>query len=102
MLDRFPSLSPGSHSVMPHPVAAIPAALAERTSSVAVVGLGYVGLPLAVCLAQRFAVIGFDIDASRLEALRAGRDTSAGIEAERLARCGIDFTADPTALERAG
>jgi UDP-N-acetyl-D-galactosamine dehydrogenase len=41
---------------------------------IVVVGLGYVGLPLAVALARRFPTAGYDIDASRIEELRAGHD----------------------------
>ena len=40
---------------------------------VAVVGLGYVGLPLAVALARKHDVVGFDISARRVAALREGR-----------------------------
>ena len=86
---------------MPHPVVAIPARLADRSLSVAVIGLGYVGLPLALCLARRFAVIGFDIDARKLEALRAGHDATGEVEPARLTDCGIVFTANPAALAQA-
>jgi UDP-N-acetyl-D-galactosamine dehydrogenase len=86
---------------MPHPVAALPAALADRSLSVAVIGLGYVGLPLALCLASRFRVIGFDIDRRKLDALRAGNDATGEVEAARLNGCGIDFTDDPAALAEA-
>ena len=47
-------------------------ALRQGTSAVAVVGLGYVGLPLAVALARHFDVIGFDVNSARVEALRQG------------------------------
>jgi UDP-N-acetyl-D-galactosamine dehydrogenase len=40
---------------------------------VVVVGLGYVGLPLAVALAQRFDVVGFDINVARIADLKSGR-----------------------------
>jgi UDP-N-acetyl-D-galactosamine dehydrogenase len=48
--------------------------LLERRLPIAIIGLGYVGLPLAVCLARKFHVIGFDIDAAKIARLRAGRD----------------------------
>src|SRR3546814_13704063 len=41
---------------------------------IAVIGLGYVGLPLAVALARRFDCIGIDIDSNRIAALKAGHD----------------------------
>ena len=52
---------------------------------IVVVGLGYVGLPLAVALAEHFAVIGFDIDAGRIAELRGGHDRTGEIEAGKLA-----------------
>ncbi len=65
-------------------------ALAERLTArnavVGVIGLGYVGLPLAATLAEGgFAVIGFDIDAEKVEALRAGRSYIRHVPAGRLA-----------------
>ena len=41
---------------------------------IGIVGLGYVGLPLAVYMARHFPVLGFDIDAGRIAELRAGKD----------------------------
>ena len=43
---------------------------------IAVIGLGYVGLPLAVALGGKFQTRGFDIKAARVEELRAGRDST--------------------------
>jgi UDP-N-acetyl-D-galactosamine dehydrogenase len=51
---------------------------------ISVVGLGYVGLPLAVALAKHFEVIGFDIGKSRIAELKAGHDRTNEIEPERL------------------
>ena len=60
--------------------------LAARNGVVGVIGLGYVGLPLAATLAEGgFAVIGFDIDAEKVEALRAGRSYIRHVPRERLA-----------------
>ena len=74
--------------------------------TIAVVGLGYVGLPVAVALAERLAgrarVVGFDISAARVAALRAGHDATREIADARLASCGLDVTDDPAALEGAG
>jgi UDP-N-acetyl-D-galactosamine dehydrogenase len=50
------------------------------------VGLGYVGLPLAVEFGRRYDTVGFDIDPARLEALRRGRDDNREVEGEDLAR----------------
>ena len=54
-------------------------------SRIAVVGLGYVGLPLAIALARHFAVTGFDIDATRIAELRAGTDRTREIDTGVLA-----------------
>ena len=51
---------------------------------VVVIGLGYVGLPLAVALADRFKTTGFDIDRSRIDQLRGGHDRTREIDVERM------------------
>jgi len=47
---------------------------------IVVVGLGYVGLPLAVALANHFPVVGMDVDEDRIAELREGRDRTGEIE----------------------
>ncbi len=51
---------------------------------IAVFGLGYVGLPLAVALARKFDVIGMDKDSGRIAELREGRDRTHEIDEETL------------------
>ena len=53
---------------------------------IAIVGLGYVGLPLAVEFGKRFDTVGFDINAARVAELRAGRDSTLEVEPELLAQ----------------
>ncbi len=77
------------------------AALAGKEKSISVVGLGYVGLPLALELAKKFHVIGFDISAERVELMKRGIDPSEELEAEAFLEKDIEFTADPTVLSRA-
>jgi len=60
---------------------------------IAVVGLGYVGLPLAVALARHFPVVGYDLDARRVDELVRGHDRTNEIAAEELARTGARFSA---------
>jgi len=60
--------------------------LDNHRAAIAVIGLGYVGLPLAVELARRFPVIGFDTSDKRIEALRRGEDTTREIAPEALKR----------------
>jgi UDP-N-acetyl-D-glucosamine dehydrogenase len=60
--------------------------IASRTANVAIVGLGYVGLPLACLFAERgYHVIGIDLDARKVEALNAGRSYIEHIADERIA-----------------
>jgi len=66
----------------------------------AIVGLGYVGLPLAVEFAKRRDVIGFDINHQRIEALRAGHDATLEVSDEELrAAKGIRYSADLNDLQ---
>ena len=68
----------------------------------AVIGLGYVGLPLAVEFAKKRSVIGFDINQSRVEELQGGRDHTLEVEPEGLkAAKYISYTADPEDLREA-
>ena len=65
---------------------------------IGVVGLGYVGLPLAVAFARQYQVTGFDIGAHRVATLRAGHDFTGEVSAEELAASHLDITDDPAAL----
>ena len=69
------------------------------SETIAVVGLGYVGLPLAACFSRRYRVIGYDLDPSRIEELRAGHDRLG--EVPGVAECGIEFRDDAAALREA-
>ena len=59
--------------------------LTPAQAQVAVIGLGYVGLPLAVALAERVPTLGFDIDAQRIAALGRGHDATGEVSADALA-----------------
>ena len=68
-------------------------------AKLAIIGLGYVGLPLAVEFAKRFPVVGFDINAARVAELKAGRDSSLEVEPAELTRATrLTITSDPAAL----
>jgi UDP-N-acetyl-D-galactosamine dehydrogenase len=60
--------------------------------NIAVIGLGYVGLPLAVEFAKKYPVTGFDISAPRIEELRQGKDSSLEVEPAELASVSMQFT----------
>ncbi len=65
---------------------------------VCVVGLGYVGLPLAAALAKKHEVAGFDISAKKIEALRAGSDPNGEVAPEALRAANIKFSTDPAVI----
>jgi UDP-N-acetyl-D-glucosamine/UDP-N-acetyl-D-galactosamine dehydrogenase len=70
--------------------------------TVAVVGLGYVGLPLAIAFGRNQRTIGFDLDESRLARYRQASDPNGGISAaEFSAASHLEFSSDPTALAQA-
>jgi len=74
----------------------------KKTDKIAVVGLGYVGLPLAVALSEHFSVIGFDISRSRVRELNKGLDHTREVEEGRLKNCGCEFSTDPGRLRECG
>ena len=59
---------------------------------ICVVGLGYVGLPLAIALSKKFDLVGFDISADRILELKNGTDNTNEIQSEELLSCDISFT----------
>jgi UDP-N-acetyl-D-galactosamine dehydrogenase len=65
-----------------------------QSPRIVVIGLGYVGLPLAVALAQHFPVTGFDVDERRVAELGQGRDRTGEIAPDRLAASSLKITAD--------
>jgi UDP-N-acetyl-D-glucosamine/UDP-N-acetyl-D-galactosamine dehydrogenase len=68
-------------------------------AKIAVLGLGYVGLPLAVEFAKHYPVVGFDIKKSRIEELATGRDNTLEVPPHELAKARhLHFTSDETKL----
>ena len=71
-----------------------------RNLRIGVVGLGYVGLPLAVEFGKRFNTIGFDVKAARVEELRRGHDSTLETDADELAAARqLSFTSKPADLK---
>lgn len=68
------------------------------SEKIAVVGLGYVGLPLAVAFARQYDVVAFDINRGRVDALKQGVDSTNEVVAEDLRNDRLGLTADPTDL----
>ncbi|MBW8785882.1 MAG: nucleotide sugar dehydrogenase [Novosphingobium sp.] len=81
---------------MARAVAGLAPAAQSRTIRVAVIGLGYVGLPLAVALAGKFDTVGIDIDARRIAELERGHDRTGEITPERLEAAELALLADAT------
>lgn len=78
------------------------ASLQQGVRAVAVVGLGYVGLPLAVAFARHFRVAGFDMNTRRVMELRGGKDHTGEVSDDALQQTTARFTDDPSALREAG
>jgi UDP-N-acetyl-D-galactosamine dehydrogenase len=71
----------------------------SRGRKIAVVGLGYVGLPVAVAFARGGEpVVGFDVDHARVEVLRAGQDRTREVASEDLKIPSLSFTSDPASI----
>ena len=75
--------------------------LLRKEKTLAVIGLGYVGLPLALEFARHFRVIGFDINRKRVEYMQQGIDPSKELDVEAFAHTDILFTDDPEQLRKA-
>lgn len=75
--------------------------LIEKKAKLAVIGLGYVGLPIALEFARKISVIGFDINASRIAQMKQGIDPSKELSADDFAGCDITFTDSPDVLREA-
>jgi UDP-N-acetyl-D-glucosamine/UDP-N-acetyl-D-galactosamine dehydrogenase len=76
--------------------------LLDKKKIVAVIGLGYVGLPIALEFAKKVKVIGFDINADRIALMKQGIDPSQELEASAFEGCDITFTNDLDVLRTAG
>jgi UDP-N-acetyl-D-galactosamine dehydrogenase len=76
-------------------------ALLEKKKKISVTGLGYVGLPLALELAKKFRVIGFDISEERIDMMKQGIDPSREMEESDFERKDIFFTHNPQDLKSA-
>ena len=75
--------------------------LVAKKKKISVIGLGYVGLPLALVFAKKFSVIGFDINEARVDLMKKGIDPSKELEPEAFEGCDIQFTTNPDDLKKA-
>ncbi|MCB0507870.1 MAG: nucleotide sugar dehydrogenase, partial [Bacteroidetes bacterium] len=73
----------------------------RKEKIIGVIGLGYVGLPIALELAKKFKVIGFDINPKRVEMMQNNIDPSNELPSSAFEGCDIEFTADTNILKQA-
>jgi len=75
--------------------------LLNGETKLSVVGLGYVGMPIAVAFAKKIKVVGFDLNKQKIERYKAGVDPTREIGSEVIKNSTVDFTADETKLKEA-
>ena len=73
----------------------------NKEAKISVIGLGYVGLPIALAFARKVSVIGYDINPGRIEMMKQHIDPSRELEAGDFENCDINFTHDPQDLRKA-
>lgn len=73
--------------------------LISGKEKLALVGLGYVGMPIAVAFSKKINVIGFDLNAKKIELYKNGVDPTKEVGNKAIAECTVDFTSDPTRLK---
>ena len=75
--------------------------LVNKEEKLALIGLGYVGMPIAVAFAKKIDVIGFDLNAAKIEKYRSGIDPTKEVGDEAIRATSVVFTADPARLKDA-
>ena len=73
----------------------------SRKEKISVVGLGYVGMPIAVAFAKKVDVIGFDVNKEKIELYKQGIDPTKEVGDEAIKNTTVDFTSDETRLKEA-
>jgi len=75
--------------------------LVKKEEKLSLVGLGYVGMPIAVAFAKKIDVVGFDLNAKKIELYKSGVDPTNEVGDEAIKATTVDFTADETKLREA-
>ena len=75
--------------------------LLNKEAALSLIGLGYVGLPIAVAFAEKIDVIGYDLNEKKIELYKAGVDPTNEVGDDAVRRTTVEFTSDETALRRA-
>ncbi|MGN1443166.1 MAG: nucleotide sugar dehydrogenase [Acutalibacteraceae bacterium] len=68
---------------------------------ISLVGLGYVGMPIAVAFSKKVKVVGFDVNKEKIELYKSGIDPTKEVGNEAIKNCTVEFTADETKLKEA-
>ena len=75
--------------------------LLEGKEKLAVIGLGYVGMPIAVEFSKKLNVIGFDVNQHKVELYKDGIDPTAEVGNEAIKNCNVHFTSEEQDLREA-
>ena len=75
--------------------------LIKKQEKISLIGLGYVGMPIAVAFSKKVGVIGFDLNEKKIELYQKGIDPTKEIGDEEIQKCTVEFTADETKLREA-
>ena len=75
--------------------------LVTRNEKLALIGLGYVGMPIAVAFSKKVDVIGFDLNTKKIELYKNGIDPTKEVGNDEIKKCTVDFTDDATKLREA-
>jgi UDP-N-acetyl-D-galactosamine dehydrogenase len=73
----------------------------NKKEKISLIGLGYVGMPIAVSFSRKIDVIGFDVNQAKVNLYRSGIDPTKEVGDEAIAACTVDFTANETRLKEA-
>ena len=75
--------------------------LVNKEEKLSLVGLGYVGMPIAVAFSRKINVVGFDLNQKKIELYQSGIDPTKEVGDEAIKACAVDFTCDETKLKEA-
>lgn len=75
--------------------------IVKKEEKIAVVGLGYVGMPIAVAFAKKVDVVGFDLNKKKIELYKSGIDPTNEVGNDEIKKTTVEFTADETKLKKA-
>ena len=75
--------------------------IVNKKEKIAVIGLGYVGMPIAVAFAKKVDVIGFDLNTKKIDLYKSGIDPTNEVGNDEIKTTKVEFTADETKLREA-